>query len=68
MGSTLIFTIFKVFDLTKYAPSHLTVTQVIPTKSVLSYGGIDASSLFPVQVSQPVEALVMEKQALIFGV
>ena len=46
----------QVFDLTSYAPSHLTVTQVVPTKSVMQFGGIDASSLFPVQVRTTVLA------------
>jgi chitin synthase len=40
----------EVFDLTKFAPHHW-ASQVIPEKVVLAYGGTDASSLFPVQVS-----------------
>ncbi|KAI8643978.1 chitin synthase-domain-containing protein [Parasitella parasitica] len=40
----------EVFDLTKFAPHHW-ASQVIPQDSVLEYGGKDASSLFPVQVS-----------------
>ncbi|KAI7901255.1 chitin synthase-domain-containing protein [Cokeromyces recurvatus] len=40
----------EVFDLTKFAPHHW-ATQVIPTSAILQYGGKDASSLFPVQVS-----------------
>jgi chitin synthase len=41
----------EVFDLTSFAPTHLTAVSVVPTKSVLQYGGLDASNLFPVQVS-----------------
>ncbi|KAI9302596.1 chitin synthase-domain-containing protein [Cunninghamella echinulata] len=40
----------EVFDLTSFAPRHW-ATDVIPTDSILSYGGQDATSLFPVQVS-----------------
>ncbi|KAK4515380.1 inositol hexakisphosphate and diphosphoinositol-pentakisphosphate kinase [Mucor velutinosus] len=40
----------EVFDLTKFAPHHW-ASQVIPQDAVLEYGGKDASSLFPVQVS-----------------
>ncbi|CAO3703668.1 unnamed protein product [Rhizopus stolonifer] len=40
----------EVFDLTKFAPHHW-ATQVIPQSTILDYGGKDASSLFPVQVS-----------------
>ncbi|KAI7848488.1 chitin synthase-domain-containing protein [Circinella umbellata] len=40
----------EVFDLTKFAPRHY-ATEVIPQDSILSYGGKDASSLFPLQVS-----------------
>ncbi|KAG1144358.1 hypothetical protein G6F37_007463 [Rhizopus arrhizus] len=40
----------EVFDLTKFAPHHW-ASQVIPQNAVLAYGGKDASSLFPVQVS-----------------
>ncbi|CAO3699082.1 unnamed protein product [Rhizopus microsporus] len=40
----------EVFDLTKYAPHHW-ASQVIPQSAILQYGGKDASSLFPVQVS-----------------
>ncbi|KAI8098085.1 chitin synthase-domain-containing protein [Gilbertella persicaria] len=40
----------EVFDLTKFAPHHW-ASQVIPTDAVMSYGGKDASDLFPVQVS-----------------
>jgi len=41
----------EVFDLSTLAPTHLTAVSVVPTKSVLQYGGLDASNLFPVQVS-----------------
>jgi chitin synthase len=41
----------EVFDLTSFAPTHLTAVSVIPSKSVMQYGGLDATSLFPVQVS-----------------
>lgn len=39
----------QVFDLTKFAPSHY--PDIIPQKSILAYAGLDATSLFPVQVS-----------------
>jgi len=39
----------EVFDLTSFAPLHY--PSVVPTKAVQSYGGTDASNLFPVQVS-----------------
>ena len=41
----------EVFDLSEFAPTHLTAVSVVPTKSVMQYGGIDATNLFPVQVS-----------------
>ncbi|ORY22433.1 chitin synthase-domain-containing protein [Naematelia encephala] len=41
----------EVFDLTTFAPTHLTAVSVVPTKSIMQYGGLDASNLFPVQVS-----------------
>lgn len=41
----------EVFDLSSFAPTHLTAVSVVPTNSVLQYGGLDASELFPVQVS-----------------
>lgn len=40
----------EVFDLTKFAPHHYP-SGIIPTDSVLEYGGKDATDLFPVQVS-----------------
>nr|ABB70410.1 hypothetical chitin synthase class V [Puccinia graminis] len=39
----------EVFDLTSFAPVHY--PSVVPTKAVQSYGGTDATNLFPVQVS-----------------
>lgn len=41
----------EIFDLSQFAPTHLTAVSVVPSKSVLQYGGLDASNLFPVQVS-----------------
>ncbi|KAG9095195.1 hypothetical protein FS749_010895 [Ceratobasidium sp. UAMH 11750] len=41
----------EVFDLTQLAVIHALKVQVVPTKSVLAYGGTDVSKLFPVQVS-----------------
>src|ERR1700761_8507503 len=38
-----------VFDLTDYAPSHY--PPLVPRKNIMAYGGRDATSLFPVQVS-----------------
>ena len=39
----------QVFDLGDFAPSHY--PNIIPQKSILAYAGLDATSLFPVQVS-----------------
>lgn len=39
----------QVFDLSGFAPSHY--PNIIPQKSLLRYAGLDATSLFPVQVS-----------------
>ncbi|KAL5330105.1 hypothetical protein ACEPPN_003629 [Leptodophora sp. 'Broadleaf-Isolate-01'] len=39
----------QVFDLSEFAPSHYPF--IVPQKSVLKYAGLDATSLFPVQVS-----------------
>ncbi|KAF8856332.1 chitin synthase [Acephala macrosclerotiorum] len=39
----------QVFDLSEFAPSHY--PNIIPQKSILAYAGLDATSLFPVQVS-----------------
>ncbi|KAF8643335.1 hypothetical protein AX16_009064 [Volvariella volvacea WC 439] len=41
----------EVFDLGKIAQTHQRVVQVVPTRSVLRYGGQIADILFPVQVS-----------------
>ncbi|KAK4689794.1 chitin synthase, partial [Tremellales sp. Uapishka_1] len=41
----------EVFDLSSIAPTHLTAVSVVPTKSVMNYGGLDATTLFPVQVN-----------------
>jgi chitin synthase len=39
----------QVFDLSAFVPAHY--PKIIPQKSLLAYGGLDATSLFPVQVS-----------------
>ncbi|KAG0652887.1 Myosin chitin synthase 1 [Hyphodiscus hymeniophilus] len=39
----------QVFDLGEFAPSHY--PSIVPQKSILAYAGLDATSLFPVQVS-----------------
>jgi chitin synthase len=41
----------EVFDLTQLAQTHQLVVPVVPQKSLLNYGGNDASDIFPVQVS-----------------
>ncbi|ODO09469.1 hypothetical protein I350_03069 [Cryptococcus amylolentus CBS 6273] len=41
----------EVFDLSSFAPTHLTAVSVVPKKSFMTYGGLDATDLFPVQVS-----------------
>ncbi|KAF8313908.1 chitin synthase-domain-containing protein [Cantharellus anzutake] len=41
----------EVFDLTGIMQTHVTTVSVIPQKTVMKYGGLDATSLFPVQVS-----------------
>ncbi|CAG8504297.1 3540_t:CDS:2 [Ambispora gerdemannii] len=40
----------EVFDLTKFAPRHYPV-NLVDQKALLGYGGADATTLFPVQVS-----------------
>jgi chitin synthase len=40
----------EVFDLTEVSVTHTRVVTVIPSKTILEYGGVDASNLFPVQV------------------
>lgn len=39
----------QVFDLSAYAPSHY--PKIVPEKSLLKYAGLDATALFPVQLS-----------------
>lgn len=39
----------QVFDLGAFAPNHY--PNIVPTKSLLAYAGLDATSLFPIQVS-----------------
>ncbi|KAH8112775.1 glycosyltransferase family 2 protein [Phellopilus nigrolimitatus] len=41
----------EVFDLTNLVPFHQRVVSVVPSKSILNYGGTTADDLFPVQVS-----------------
>ena len=41
----------EVFDLSQFVPTHLAAVSVVPTKSILQYGGLDATNLFPVQVN-----------------
>ena len=40
----------EVFDLTSVAQTHARVVGVVPTKSILQYGGTSADNIFPVQV------------------
>jgi chitin synthase len=39
----------QVFDLGEFSPNHY--PNIVPQKSILAYAGLDATSLFPVQVS-----------------
>jgi len=39
----------QVFDLSDFAPNHY--PSIIPQKSLMAYAGLDATSLFPIQVS-----------------
>ena len=39
----------QVFDLGEFAPSHY--PNIVPQKSILAYAGLDATSLFPIQVN-----------------
>ena len=39
----------QVFDLGDFAPHHY--PSIVPTKSLMAYAGLDATSLFPIQVS-----------------
>jgi chitin synthase len=41
----------EVFDLVSLAKTHLTAVPVVPVRQVMQYGGLDASNIFPVQVS-----------------
>ncbi|KAH9947887.1 glycosyltransferase family 2 protein [Amylocystis lapponica] len=41
----------EVFDLTQIAATHQRVISVVPSKSILNYGGTSANNIFPVQVS-----------------
>jgi len=40
----------EVFDLTGIWQIHTTIVSVVPQKTVMKYGGVDATSIFPVQV------------------
>ena len=50
-GHTYTYIRGEVFQLTSFLSTHLTQVNVVPTKTVMKYGGLDASPLFPVQVS-----------------
>ncbi|KAF8688556.1 TRAFAC class myosin-kinesin ATPase superfamily Myosin family, partial [Rhizoctonia solani] len=41
----------EVFDLSSLTTAHTVQIRVVPAKSILNYGGADATDLFPVQVS-----------------
>lgn len=41
----------EVFDLSNFVGTHNRIVSVVPQKNVLKYGGLDASNIFPVQVS-----------------
>jgi len=41
-----------VYDLAAFAPRHYPASNIIPLKSITNYAGTDATTLFPVQVSQ----------------
>lgn len=43
----------EVFDLNQIAFMHSRVVSVVPTKSILKYGGVSSDNIFPVQVSFP---------------
>jgi chitin synthase len=48
----------EVFALTQAAATHQRAVQVIPTKTILQqYGALDATNLFPVQVSRRVSLI-----------
>lgn len=40
----------EVFDLTDVATTHEQIINVVPSKSILAYGGVAADNIFPVQV------------------
>jgi chitin synthase len=40
----------EVFDLSKVTQAHQRVVNVVPSKSILNYGGEAADAIFPVQV------------------
>lgn len=40
----------EVFDLSEIAATHQRIVNVVPEKSLLTYGGVTADNLFPVQV------------------
>ena len=44
----------EVFDLSNLVADHLRVVSVVPSKSILNYGGASADNIFPVQVRFPV--------------
>lgn len=48
----------EVFDLTKIASLHTVVVNIIPSKSILKYGGVASDTIFPVQVCGCLIALV----------
>lgn len=41
----------EVFDFTRYAKTHMAVVPVIDAKPLMTFTGVDASVLFPIQVS-----------------
>ena len=43
----------EVFNLNQIAYIHSRVVSVVPTKSILKYGGVSSDNIFPVQVSFP---------------
>ncbi|OZJ06628.1 hypothetical protein BZG36_00372 [Bifiguratus adelaidae] len=53
-GSAFVAIRGEVFDLQNFAPRHW-ASDIIPQKSILAYGGTDATNLFPVQVSDVCE-------------
>lgn len=47
----------EVFDLAIVSANHLRTVSVVPTKSILEYGGTSADDIFPVQVWSPPNVL-----------